>query len=186
MTGRSFASILKSGKTGTLDPRHRPDIVFGRERHTPAQEAPDMRGYPSRGLRNKNYLYIRNYLPDLWPAGTPGETVQTNFPGQWYSDCDAGPAKDYIIENRNKDEEHRRAFQLSFAKRPAEELYDLDKDPGQINNVASDPAYEKVLKAMRGRLQKRLKALNDPRATDPDYKGFDKHPYFGGGGGKRE
>ena len=32
-------------------------------------------------------------------------------------------------------------YDLCFAKRPAEELYDLSKDPEQLNNLASDPAY---------------------------------------------
>ncbi|MDD7985448.1 hypothetical protein PQO01_10850 [Lentisphaera marina] len=37
--------------------------------------------------------------------------------------------------------------------------------------------------------QQMLKGLEeryDPRAKDPLYGGFDVHPYFGGGGGKRK
>ena len=184
MTGTSFASILKSKKSGILDAKDRPDIVFGRERHCPAQEKPNMGGYPSRGLRNRDFLYIRNYRPDLWPAGT-GRSGYTNFPDQWYADCDGSPTKDYIIENKDKNREHRLAYQLCFAKRPAEELYDLKKDPGQLHNLASDKAYTGILAAMRTRLQERLSALNDPRADNPDYKGFDQHHYFGAGGGKK-
>lgn len=184
MTGRSFASLLRSEKSGRIDPAGRPDIVFGRERHVPAQEAPEMGGYPSRALRNADFLYIRNYLPERWPSGH-GDTDKSNIPGQWYADCDAGPTKTYIFENRQKDDEHRRAFELSFAKRPVDELYDLTKDPDQIHNIAADPANLKILGNMKKTLQERLEKLNDPRASDPDYGGFDKHPYYGQGGGTR-
>lgn len=186
MTGRSFAPLLRSEASGRLDPAGRPDIVFGRERHVPAQEAPNMGGYPSRALRTTGFLYIRNYARELWPAGT-GNTENTNIPGQWYADCDASPTKDYIFENRFKDKAHRRAYDLSFAKRPADELYDLEKDPGQIHNVAGHSEYQEVLARMKKTLQERLTRLNDPRATDPAYTEFDSHPYYGhGGGGRRK
>jgi len=185
MTGMSFAKLLRSNKSGILDPGSRPNIVFGRERHCPAQEAPNMGGYPSRALRDREFLYIRNYQPDWWPAGT-GDKDKTNKPGQWFADCDGSPTKDYIFDNRDKDEEHRRAFELCFAQRPGDELYDLKKDPGQIHNVAGDPEYKEVLAKMQGQLQERITELNDPRAKDPGYLEFDKHPYYGGGGGKRK
>ena len=48
MTGSSFAPLLLSNKSGTLDRKNRPYVVFGKERHVPAQEKPNMGGYPSR------------------------------------------------------------------------------------------------------------------------------------------
>ena len=185
MTGKSFVNLLKGKKSGLLAAEERPDIVFGRERHCPAQEAPNMGGYPSRGLRNREFLYIRNFKPELWPAGT-GREGHTNYPGQWYADCDGSPTKTYIIENRDKDDVHRRAYQLCFAKRPAEELYDVKQDPGELHNLAGDPQYAETLKTMRERLQQRMTELSDPRAIDPGYTGFDGHPYLGGGGGSRK
>ena len=131
----------------------------------------------------RDYLYIRNYQPDLWPAGTGSEN--TNRPGQWFADCDGGPTKQYIFDNREKDEAHARAFRLSFAKRPAEELYYLPDDPDQVDNLAGDPEKAEVLKQLGARLDERLEALNDPRATDPETTVFDGHPHFGGGGGKK-
>lgn len=184
MTGKSFFKVLTSQESGVVDSKNRSSIVFGRERHVPAQESPNMGGYPSRGYRDKEYLYILNYQPDLWPAGT-GKLGYTNFPNQWYADCDGGPTKDYIIENKDRDDEHRRAYQLCFAKRPKEELYHLESDPNQVNNLAANPNYTKALQRLRKKLQKRLKALNDPRAQNPDYKEFDKHPYLGSGGGSK-
>lgn len=181
MTGKSFLDVLKSEKYGS---KERSDIVFGRERHVPAQEKPNMGGYPSRGYRNDNFLYIRNYKPDLWPAGT-GQLGTTNLPNQWYADCDGGPTKDYIVANKDLDREHQISYELCFGKRPAEELYDIKNDPDQVNNVINDKAYAEVLEMLRSKLQAKLTALNDPRAKNPDYNGFDQYPYLGGGGGKR-
>jgi hypothetical protein len=167
------------------DPENRSDIVFGRERHVPAQERPNMDGYPSRGFRNEEFLYIRNYKPDYWPAGT-GKLGFTNYPDQWYADCDGGPTKDYIIYNKDKDREHLRAFQLCFAKRPEEELYDLKNDPDQLTNIAANPDYAEILETMRAKLQKKLSSLNDPRARNSDFDGFAGYPYLGGGGGTKK
>lgn len=184
MTGRSFARLLQSKDAGRLEAEVRPFAVFGRERHTPAQEAPNKGGYPSRGLRTPDYLYIRNYQPDWWPAGT-GEEGKTNLPNQWFADCDGGPTKDYLFEHRDEDEEHRRAFALAFGKRPAEELYRISDDPGQVRNLADHTDEAETLELLRGLLERRLTELEDPRAADPETLEFDGHPYYGGGGGKR-
>ena len=183
MTGQSFAQLLRSDRSGRLDPAGRPDVIFGKERHVPAQEKPDQGGYPCRGLRTPEFLYVRNYRPDRWPAGTP-EFLKTNYPDQWFADCDGSPTKTYIYLQRERDRSHRRSYELCFAKRPAEELYDLVRDPEQLHNVAADPNYEEQLSSLRVRLQARLLEAHDPRATDPDYSGFDDPPYLGGGGGK--
>jgi N-sulfoglucosamine sulfohydrolase len=185
MTGRSFASLLKSEKSGIIEPDQRLNIVFGRERHTPAQEKPNMGGYPSRAIRDREFLYIRNYQPEWWPAGT-GDGEKTNKPGQWYADCDGGPTKDYIYENRDKDEEHRRSFELCFGKRPEHEFYDVKKDPDQIHNLADDPKHKQQLSKLQAQLDERLAELNDPRVKNAKTLEFDDHPYFGGGGGTRK
>ena len=151
MTGRSFAWMLTSEKSGRLDPTGRTDVVFGKERHVPSQEKPDLGGYPCRGLRTPDFLFIRNYRPDRWPAGTPNFD-KTNYPNQWFADCDGGPTKTYIYLNRDKDAAHRRSYELCFAKRPAEELYNLKSDPGQLNNVATDPRYADQIVHLRNRL----------------------------------
>jgi uncharacterized sulfatase len=71
-------------------------------------------------------------------------------------------------------------FELAFGKRPAEELYDLQKDPGQLNNVAGEPQYAEIQKKLADALLAELKATKDPRVLG---KGdvFDQYPYYGGG-----
>jgi len=165
MTGRSFLDILSSGKSGRVDPKR--DRVFtGMERHT-RRRAGGV-GYPMRALRTHDYLYIRNFKPDRWPAGDP----------ERYGDIDGSPTKSYMMEHRN-DAKVKRLFELAFGKRPAEELYDLRKDPGQLDNVAGEAEYAAVRKRLGNELTAELKATGDPRVLG---KGdvFDEYPYYGG------
>ena len=174
-TGRSLLPLLQSDRSGRVDPA-RDFVVVGKERHVPSQEAPDMGGYPSRGLRTHEYFYIRNYRPDRWPDGTPN-FKQAAIPGAWYADTDNGPTKTYIIANRDKDDAHRKLYELSFAKRPAEELYDLSRDPDQLHNVAADPAYAEVKRDLAARLLVVLQETGDPRVVGG--LDFDEFEYLG-------
>ena len=63
-------------------------------------------------------------------------------------------------------------------KRPAEELYDLTKDPNQLVNIAAEPDYAVTKRALAARLVHWQAATHDPRSngwTDV----FDKYPYNG-------
>ncbi len=86
MTGKSLLPAL-TGK-GEL----RKFILTGKERHVPSQESPSMEGYPSRSYRDHEFLYIRNYSPNLWPNGTPNWQNAT-IKNTWYGDTDNGPTK---------------------------------------------------------------------------------------------
>jgi hypothetical protein len=64
----------------------------------------------------------------------------------------------------HKDEPHAaRLFELAFGKRPAEELYDVKKDPWQINNLAGDPKLADVKRSMHRRLVRYQRKTKDPR-----------------------
>ena len=144
----------------------------------PGQEKPDMGGYPCRGIRTHEFLYIRNFKPQRWPNGTP-DYSNAAVPGNWYADTDNGPTKTYMVENKDKNDQHRRLYDLSFAKRPAEELYDLKKDPDQLENVADDPAHDEIKQQLSKQLTADLKATADPRVVGG--VDFDRFPYLGGG-----
>ena len=182
MTGKSLIPLLGSGNASdflqaVIVADGRDHVLTGKERHTPAQEAPDMGGYPSRAIRTHDYLYIRNYRPDRWPNGTPNYE-QAAYPGAWYADTDNGPTKTYMVEQRDRDAEHRRLYDLAFAKRPAVELYDLRNDPDQQVNVADDPDYASTRDELAKRLLDRLRETADPRASG-DGDALEDHPYLG-------
>jgi len=167
MTGNSLLSVLHSAECGRVD-RQRDFMVFGRERHTPAQEIPSMVGYPSRAIRTDKWLLILNLEPDRWPAGVP---ENSSHPMGSFADCDNGPTKSSI-----QNDSDLKYYRLCFARRGAVELYDCEKDPAQVNNLAGDKAYKNTIDELRDRLTKYLKATGDPRFTAAPVK-FDNYPY---------
>ncbi len=177
MTG---TNLLPALTTPRGDDALRPYVLTGKERHVPSQEAPDYGGYPMRAIRTPDFLYIRNYTPARWPNGTPNYR-QATIPGVWYGDTDNGPSKTYLIDHQDDDAIHRRAYELSFGKRPAEELYDLRTDPDQLVNVAANPAYAAPLKELSSRLTADLVATRDPREDPSHAFDFDRVPYTGNG-----
>jgi arylsulfatase A-like enzyme len=178
MTGQSFVKLLKSSKEGLVDREHRAYVLHGKERHVPGQEE-DMGGYPVRAIRTHDYLYIRNFREDRWPSGTPNYK-EAAIPYCWLGDCDNGPTKSYMVENRDKDLKHLELYELAFGKRTAEELYDCQKDPEQLINLADDPEYAVVKEKLSKQLMEDLLATEDPRATGGG-DDFDTVTYLGYG-----
>ena len=155
----------------------RDHVVFGKERHVPGQEKPDAGGTPMRAIRTRDFLYVRNFRPERWPAGTP-DAERAVIEGRWLADCDNGPTKTVLVERRDADAVHRRLYDLAFAKRPAEELYDLRTDPGQLVNVASRPEYAAVKRDLSARLLAELEATADPRVVGGADR-LELYPYYG-------
>lgn len=185
MDGRSLLTVMRHPQNGSADPG-RTEVVTGRERHV--QDArPGNVPYPQRALRNKDFLYIRNYEPDRWPMGDPRQVSASSNPEAAllesntmvaFSDMDASPTKAWMILNRH-DSSWQQAWNLGFAKRPGEELYDLAKDPDQMHNVAADPAYAAAREACAARLLDILTKAGDPRVASPPVL-FEQPPYTNG------
>ena len=178
MNGRSLLPVLASPASGRVDPtRHH--VLAGKERHVPGQERPSRGGTPMRSIRTDRYLYIRNFEPDRWPAGSPNYK-ETTIPNAWLADCDNGPTKTYLTDHRHRDAAHERSWDLCFAKRPAEELFDLEADPDQLHNVAGMPQYAAAKDKLWAELEAELRRTQDPRVIGGAEK-FDEYPYFGHG-----
>ncbi len=181
MTGNSLLPILSSTASGQIDP-NRDHVLVGRERHTVGQERGNRGGYPMRAIRTAEYLYIYNFFPERWPAGTPNFESAENKRA-WLSDCDNGPTKTVIWEMRDTGA-GRRFYELSFGKRPREELYDLAADPDQLVNVADHDDYQSVKSKLAGRLAAAMVVAADPRYLGTGETMDRAQPYLGGGGGQ--
>ena len=151
MTGKSFLDVLASNKSGTVD-TGRTSAYSSRERHSHARF--DNLGYPSRALRTPDYLYIRNFAPDRYPAGAPED----------YYDIDPSPSKDYLQKHRNE-KGVKNLFELTCGKNPAEQLYDIRADAACLKNLAESPGHAIVRARLKKELQDTLTAQGDPRMT---------------------
>jgi N-sulfoglucosamine sulfohydrolase len=152
--GKSLVPILR-GSSQT----HRDLVFLERERHCLCRkEGNDLPGYPMRAVRDKQFLYIQNLRPNRTPAGDA--TIQ-GTPSE-YGDVDGGPTKAYLIDNATKPE-LRQYLKYAFDKRPFEELYDVSKDPYNLVNIAEQPTYSPIKKAMQKKLEDWMVETNDPR-----------------------
>lgn len=51
-------------------------IVFGKGKHNAAREK--NMAYPIRSIRTEDYLQVKNYEPEKWPAGDPPYYMDLN------------------------------------------------------------------------------------------------------------
>ena len=169
MTMKSLKSLLfaQNGSEAGRDA-----IFIERERHANVRH--DNQSYPIRAIRTRDHLYIRNLRPDRWPAGDPDVLF---LHGRPFGDVDTTATKDFLLAHQN-DPAHARHIALIFAKRPAEELYDLRTDPQQVTNLAADANQAETLKQLRARVDAWMQQTNDPR-VDPANDAWDKFPYYG-------
>lgn len=164
LAGRSIRGILESGDDGLVDAT-RTRAYSGRERHSSSRW--NNLTYPQRSVRTPQHLYIRNFKPQRWPAGAPqkyGPDGTLEEMHGAYHDIDASPTLTRLIEGRNEDGV-REYLDWAVGKRPAEELFDLEADPGCIDNLATKAENADLLAGLRDELDAYLRKTGDPRAT---------------------
>jgi len=101
--------------------------------------------YPMRMIRTRTHKYILNLAHQL------------EFPAA--GDLYRSPTWQGILKRGDKTLGLRDLN--GFLHRPREELYDLEKDPRELKNLAADPAYDKVRADLRGRLKEWQTATKD-------------------------
>lgn len=153
--GRSFRDILVDKPTCVRDA-----VIIGRERNDIGR--PHDEGYPTRGIVKGGWMYLHNFEPTRWPACNP-------ISG--YLDCDGSPTKTEILKVRPS-----LVWELSFGMRPAEELYNLEKDPDCLKNLAASPECLARKAALHEELLAALKKQEDPRALGCGAE-FDAYPH---------
>lgn len=94
------------------------------------------KAYPIRSITDGKWKYIRNLnhtekfqniLTNGWDFDPPPRTGSW---AEWLA----------VLKNNEKDAE----WVTFYQNRPIEELYDLDNDPNEMNNLAADPIYQKM------------------------------------------
>lgn len=171
MDGNSLLPILKDGSAKGITELGNEFVITGRERHKVEARAGHL-PYPSRAIRTKDFLYIKNFKPDRWPQFDPPMTKGIGTHG----DFDGGPTKQWFGQNQ-EDPKYKLAMELAWGLRPAEELYDLRNDVDQMTNLADDPKFTAVKAELAGKLMDVLVTGEDPRIVG-EGDAFDKPPYW--------
>ena len=107
--------------------------------------------WPTRFLRNRMFKYHRNLRPELQFPFAADLYVSYTWEGVRNS---AGGDGDKIMLG------HRPL--KSYLKRPAEELYAIENDPDEIQNLAPNPDYRAILVEFRTKLEQWQMKTGDP------------------------
>jgi arylsulfatase A-like enzyme len=146
--GKSFFDVLL-GKSETFR-----DYVYAS--HT---RDGNMNVFPQRCVRGTRYKYVLNLRPEnVW------STHFTKVPGIPESHKQVW---DTWVEKARTDPQAAKLLDI-IEHHPAEELYDLQTDPHELNNIAGKPEAKRVLRKMRRQLMKWMVSQNDPTLKGAD------------------
>ncbi|MEX0323773.1 MAG: sulfatase [Puniceicoccaceae bacterium] len=128
--GKSFADVLlgkKDTHRSEIFTTHTGDTVFN--------------VYPIRSIREGRYKYIHNLCPDGYHSNH-SDILQKDGAGEfwaeWFEAAKTDPAAAKVVK--------------AYQQRPEFELFDLDKDPMEQNNLAENPEYREILLSLKRKL----------------------------------
>ena len=140
LDGRSFLGVLQ-GKTD----RHN-TVTYGVHTQMNAIGTPPT-GYPVRSIRAGRWKYIMNLNHTVTFNNALIKNDKENYWESWVREGKTDPRAAKLVKR--------------YLNRPAEELYDLSKDPHELNNVATDPKREKLKSRLKSRLEKWMVSQGD-------------------------
>ncbi|MFP6596081.1 MAG: sulfatase-like hydrolase/transferase [Candidatus Hydrogenedentota bacterium] len=109
-----------------------------------------------RVIRDKRFLYMKNYMPHLAHGQHVAYMFQTPSTRAWY---------DKFVEGTLSPE-----HAYFWERKAPEELYDLEADPDEVRNLAGIPEHLERLRRMRGALEQILEDTRDVGfVPEPDY-----------------
>lgn len=146
LDGRSFKNVLLGQQTIFRDK------IYGT--HT---RDGNMNVFPQRCVRDSRYKYILNLMPEnLWTTHfTEVEGIPESHAKIWQS----------WVEKSKSDPEIARLVYLT-QHHPVEELYDVQTDPYEFNNLVFKADVHPVLEKMRAELQQWMKSQGDEGRRD--------------------
>jgi arylsulfatase A-like enzyme len=156
LDGKSFLPVLKDGSQ-----KHR-DVVFGT--HTGNNNGPENNhnNNPMRTIRTPTHRYIFNLEPDrLFNTSCRTHDPRVS-PRAYYK----------TWQEKAKTDDFAKRMIQAFEHRPADELYDLEADPYEMNNLADDPKHAELLKSLKAQVTEWCKTQDDVEALkklDPNF-----------------
>lgn len=103
---------------------------------------------PVRAVTDGHIKYMRSYIPYR-------QFALRNY-YQWGMPSNKAWDK-LVLGNHNTNPD----WALTFDAHPAEMLFDLDKDPGELHDLSSSPEYAEVLAKMRKELSNHIRSTHD-------------------------
>ncbi|HEX6985937.1 MAG TPA: sulfatase/phosphatase domain-containing protein, partial [Planctomycetaceae bacterium] len=139
-------------------------ILFGENAEPPrdaafgARDRCDETVFRIRTIRTPRYRYIRNFDPEK-PFLLLNRYKETSYP--------TIPLIRSLYAEGKLDAVQARL--ASPEARPAEELYDLEADPHEVNNLAASPEHQETLRELRRRLERWIEETHDQgRTPEPE------------------
>ncbi len=151
LNGTSFMDVLIGTKNG-----HRKYV------YCMHNNVPEGKPYPIRSIRDKDFHYIMNLIPDSTyfekhlEGGAHGDTWWDSWKKAAKNDNNAK----FLVER--------------FYHRPAEELYKVENDPNEFNNLAGKKEYDSIQKKLREELLKWMDEQKDPGIPVDTEKAWEK------------
>jgi N-sulfoglucosamine sulfohydrolase len=106
--------------------------------------------YPIKAIRTKKYKYILNpEFEETYTSWITDSTLGDKWPGYdrhygywltWLDAAETDPWAEKLVND--------------YLHRPAEELFDLESDPNEFNNIAGDPSVNEIKLELRAKLKK--------------------------------
>ena len=143
LQGRSFLPILEAAKPSGWD------VVYGSHVFHEITNY-----YPMRTIRTRTHKFILNLAAPL--------------PFPFASDLHGSATWQGVLQRGDGQMGLRRVD--NYLQRPREELYDLERDPQELKNLASEKAAAEVLADLRVRLRTWQKQTRDPWLVKYDYE----------------
>lgn len=149
----TLIEVAGGERVDTLDGVSQLPVLLGKKRevrrwafglHNNHPEGP---AYPIRSIQDKRYKLIVNLTPEVAYTNTRMMKDKDRMWTSWLETV--------------KTDEHARWLMDKYRNRPRLEFYDLEKDPWELNNLASQPRYAKRIRTMQNELERWMKEQGD-------------------------
>lgn len=135
------------------------DVLYGKKKdhrnwaYGIHNNIPEGTAYPIRSIQDKRYKLIWNLTPeaDYFEKHMMNPNSKTSVWTSWMEAAKVNKNASVLVTN--------------FVKRPAFELYDLQQDPWELNNIANLPEHKERIARMKSEIENWMKQQGDKGAS---------------------